>query len=233
MGSSTSGFSPSPPRVRRQPLLRLEPLSLSIDPNDVVNYHQSIAISSISTASALAAQGGEWSFLWFHGGAPANSIPPSPDGAAAMATMKDYFLPTSSEEVMNKALETAAQLKENVVNSADFVELNQVMPGAKVPPPLVPAITYPYTEEIGKRELEWIARSADLLTRRLPTAITVYALLDFFVLPNQPDLLSDELEDDRMGVAREWVGGTSVRLGVLLGVVLLTIFCENAFYHPL
>lgn len=231
MGSNTSGFSASPPRARRPSLLRMDPHSLGIDPNDVVNYHQSIAISSISTA--LASQGGEWSFLWFHGGAPANSIPPSPDGAAAIATMKDYFLPTTSEEVMNKALESAAQLKGDVISSADFIQLNQVMPGAKAPPPLIPPTTYPYTEEIGKREIEWIARSADLFTRRLPTAITVYALLDFFVLPNQPDLLSDELEDDRMGVAREWFGGTTVRLGALLSVVFLTIFCENAFYHPL
>jgi len=232
MGSYTSGFSPSL-RPRRLSSLRMDPLSLGVDPNDVVNYHQQ-SISSISTV--LASQG-EWSFLWFHGGAASASIPPSlsSDGAAAVASMKDYFLPTSSDEIMNKALEGAAQLerKGNVINSADFIQLNQVMPGAKALPSPVPVTTYAYTEEISKREIEWYARSADLLTRRLPTAITVYALLDFFVLPNQPDLLSDELEDDRMGVAREWFAGASVRFGALMGVVFLTIFCENTFYHPI
>lgn len=211
----------------------MDPVSLGVDPNDLISHHQSIAISSISTV--LATQGGEWSFLWFHG-TPAESIPPSlnSDGAAAIATMKDYFLPTSSDEVAIKTLENAAQLERqgNVIYSADFIRLNQVLPGAKFSPPSVPANTYPYTEEIGVREIEWIARSADLLTRRLPLAMTVYALLDFFVLPNQPDLYSDELENDREGVFREWVGGASVRFGTLLSVVFLTIFCENVFYHP-
>jgi len=235
MGSYTSGFSPSPSlRPLRLSSLRMDPLLFGVDPSDVVSYHQSIAISSISTV--LASQGGEWSFLWFHGGAPAASLAPlNSDGVAAVASMKDYFLPTSSDEIMNKALEGAAQMqrKGNVINSADFIQLNQVMPGAKVPPPTMPVTTYPYTDEISKREIEWYARSADLLTRRLPTAITVYALLDFFVLPNQPDFFSDELEDDRMGVARDWFAGAIVRFGALLGVVFLTIFCENAFYHPI
>merc|ERR1719491_474164 len=140
---------------------------------------------------------------------------------------------------MSKALENAAQLelKGNIINSADYIQLNQAMPGAKLPTtlptPSIPGNTYSYTNEINKREIEWYARSADLLTRRLPTAITVYALLDFFVLPNQPDLLSDELEDDRAGVAAEWVAGAGVRFGALMGVVFLTIFCENTFYHPI
>lgn len=209
----------------------MDPISLGVDPNDLISHHHSFSTSSISTA--LATQG-EWSFLWFHGGSPAESIPPSlnSDGGAAIASMKDYFLPISNDEAATKTLEKAAELERqgNVVNSADFIQLNQIMPGAKVPSPIP---TYSYTEEISPREVEWIARSADLYTRRLPMAITVYALLDFFVLPNQPDLLNDEVENDRTGVFREWVGGASVRLGVLLGVVFLTIFCENAFYHPL
>jgi len=237
MGSYTLGFSAPPLRARQPSLLRL---SIGVDPNDVASYHDSISIESISTV--LAAKTGGWSFLWFHGGAahgPAQSIPPlDSDGAAAISTMKDYFLPTSSDEVTGKALEAADQLEKqgNVIYSADFMELNQVMPGIKgsfSSSPAIPANVYQETEEISKRELEWYARSADLFTRRLPTAIAVFALLDFFVLPNQPDLLNEEMEDDRVGVARQWLGGASIRFGVLLGVIFLTMFCENVFYHPL
>jgi len=235
MGSYTLGFS-APPLRARQPLLRL---SIGVDPNDVANYHDSISIESISTI--LAAKAGGWSFLWFHGGAahgPAHSIPPlDSDGGAAISTMKDYFLPTSNDEVMGKALEAADQLEKqgNVIYSADFVEPNQVMPGVNgfSSSPAIPANVYQETDEIGKRELEFYARSADLFTRRLPTAIGLFALLDFFVLPNQPDLLSDEMEDDRAGVASEWFGGAGIRFGALLGVIFLTMFCENLFYHPI
>jgi len=228
MGSYTLGFSAPPLRARRPSLLRL---SIGVDPNDVVNYHDSI--SSLSTV--LSSQTAEWSFLWFHGGAahePAQSIAPmGANGAAAISTMKDYFLPDANEQVMKKALEAADQLEKqgNVIYSADFMELNQVMPGKTA----IPAKVYEETAEISKRELEWYVRSTDLITRRLPTAITVYGLLDFFVLPNQPDLLSDEMEDDRTGIVRETLGGAGIRFVVLVGVVLLTMLCENVFYHPL
>merc|ERR1719162_468069 len=111
MVSYTLGFSAPPLRAQQPSLLRL---SIGVDPNDVASYHESISsIESISTV--LAAQTAGWSFLGFHGGAahgPALSIPPlDSDGAAAISTMKDYFLPEANEEVMGKALQTADQLE--------------------------------------------------------------------------------------------------------------------------
>jgi len=232
MGSYTLGFSAPALRARRPSLLRL---SIGVDPNDVANYHDSI--SSLSTV--LASQTGEWSFLWMHGGAhgPAQSLAPLDlDTSAAISTMKDFFLP---DEGMREALETADQLEKqgNVIYSGNFMDMTEAMPGGKVSlfssPPADPSKAYEATAEIGKRELEWYARSADLVQRRLPLAITTYALLDFFVMPNQPDILNEEVEDDRDGVRSEWLEGTTVRVGVLFGVILLTILCENIFYHPL
>ncbi len=91
-----------------------------------------------------------------------------------------------------------------------------------------------YNEKINKRELEWIAQQFDIYMRKIPFAVTVYALLDFFVLApsNSRDVLSDELEDDRMGVAMDWVSSAAAKAGTLALIVVGIIFIENLTYHP-
>ena len=94
---------------------------------------------------------------------------------------------------------------------------------------------YTYNEKIDKRELEWIAQQFDIYMRKIPFAVTLFALLDFFILSpaNTPDVLSDELEDDRTGVVAEWFSNALSKLGVLAGIVVAIIFVENLTYHPL
>jgi chaperonin GroEL (HSP60 family) len=50
--------------------------------------------------------------------------------------------------------------------------------------------------------------------RILPQAVLLYALLDFFVfLPTSRAVMSNEMEEDRMVVVKDWAGRAVVRLG--------------------
>ncbi len=181
------------------------------------------------------------------------TLPPldADTGTNTLSTMKDYFIPTSSNDATMKALESFVQAKQQAAssasaattttlpNSSDLIQYDTVMPGAKgVANPSAAFQTkitqYSYNNQIDKRELNWIAQQFDIYLRKIPLAVTLYALLDFFVLsPNMtPDLLTDELEEDRMGVITEWVSGAAFRVGVLASIVAVIIFVENLTYHP-
>jgi hypothetical protein len=179
------------------------------------------------------------------------TLPPiDPDTTNAINTMKDYFIPTTSNDATIKALEGFVQSKQAAAaagsslplpNSSDLIQFDQAMPGAKG---LVnPSVTlmqqqqqYNYHEQIDKRELEWIAQQFDIYMRKIPFAVTLYALLDFFVLSpgsaNTRDIMIDELEDDPNGVAMEWVSNAASKGAILASIVVAIIFIENLTYHP-
>jgi len=171
------------------------------------------------------------------------TLPPiDSDTPNAISTMKDYFIPTTSNDATVKALEGYVQSKQAVSgtlpNSSDMIQFDKVMPGAKGlsnPSIQQQSQQYVYNEKITKRELEWIAQQFDIYMRKIPVAVTVYALLDFFVLApsNSRDVLSDELEDDRMGVVMDWASSAAAKLGTLALIVVGIIFIENLTYHPL
>ena len=183
------------------------------------------------------------------------TLPPiDPDSATgAIATMKDYFIPTTSNEATLKALEGYVQAKQAISgsgatlpNSSDLIHFDSVMPGSKgMANPSFLDIhmdidmdqsrsKYTYHEKIDKRELEWIAQQFDIYMRKIPFAVTVYALLDFFVLSpgNNPDFISDELEEDRTGLVRDWLYNATMKAGILASIVVGIIFIENLTYHP-
>ena len=90
------------------------------------------------------------------------------------------------------------------------------------------------TSTIDKRELNWIAQQFDIYLRKIPFAVTVYALVDFFVLSSNSDnhLMSDELGEDRMGVVADWVNNAIGRVVVLAGIVASILFIENLTFNP-
>lgn len=171
------------------------------------------------------------------------TLPPlDPESTNAISTMKDYFIPTTSNDATVKALEGFAKSKQalsggaTLPNSSDLMQFDASMPGAKglANPSIESVQKYAYNQKIDKRELEWIAQQFDIYMRKIPFAVTVYALLDFFVLSpgNGQEVLSDELEEDRMGVVMDWVSGAATRVGILAAIVFGIIFIENLTYHP-
>lgn len=160
--------------------------------------------------------------------------------------MKDYFIPTTDNDATIKALEGFVQSKEALTgsatlpNSSDLMQFDQVMPGAKgLANPSIQQLQqqqqYSYNAKIDKRELDWIAQQFDIYMRKIPFAVTLYALLDFFVLSpngNARDVLSDELEDDRMAVVKDWVSSATMKFGILVSIVFAIIIIENLTFHP-
>jgi len=124
-----------------------------------------------------------------------------------------------------------------MLKSSDFIQIDSAMPGVKGSTPLSKTTynlpTPTYNKEISKKEILWISQQFDIYLRKLPQAVIIYALLDFFVLPTSRAVMSDELEDDRMVVVKDWAGRAVFRAGVFSTIVAVTIVFENVFYHPI
>jgi len=124
-----------------------------------------------------------------------------------------------------------------MIESSDFIQFDTSMPGVKGSEAISRSTynlpTPTYNKQIDKKEILWIAQQFDIYMSKLPTAVILYALLDFFVLPTSRSVMSDELEDDRMGVVKEWAGRAAFRAGVFSTIVVATIAFENVFYHPI
>lgn len=173
---------------------------------------------------------------------PSSSSTSSSSTSQNISSLKDYFLPTSSEEATRRALEEYVKNKQQsvdgtMIKSEDFIQFDTAMPGVKGSKPipkstaLLPTPTY--NKEIDKREILWISQQFDIYLRRLPQAVFLYALLDFFVLPTSRSVISDELEEDRLKVAGEWASRAVFRVGVFSAIVAVTSLYENLFYHPI
>lgn len=217
-----------------------------IDPNNFNDILHSVLNDNPSAAAAAATATATHSeatssLTTFISTMYTATLPPiDPDTSNAISTMKDYFIPTTSDDATVKALEGYVQSKQAVTgtlpNSSDMIQFDKVMPGAKgLSNPAIQQQQYTYNEKIDKRELEWIAQQFDIYMRKIPFAVTVYALLDFFVLApsNSRDVLSDELEDDRMGVVMDWASSAATKAGTLALIVVGIIFFENLTFHPL
>lgn len=171
------------------------------------------------------------------------SLPPVSTEAApsTINSVKDYFIPTSSEEAARRALEDYAQKKQQsggeMIKSSDFIQIDSAMPGAKDSKPIPRSTAFlptpTYNTEISKKEVLWISQQFDIYLRRLPQAVFIYALLDFFVLPTSRAVISDELEEDRVEVAKAWAGRAVFRVGVFSSIVALTLLFENVFYSSI
>ena len=168
-------------------------------------------------------------------------LPPVNTESNGMNSVKDYFIPTSSEEETRRALEKYAQAKQNtsgeLAKSSDMIQIDTAMPGVKGSKPISKSTAFlptpTYNTEINKKEVLWISQQFDIYLRKLPQAAFLYALLDFFVLPTSRAVINDELEDDRVGVVKEWGGRAVFRVGVFSSIVVATTVFENVFYHPI
>ena len=123
------------------------------------------------------------------------------------------------------------------MKSSDFIQIDSAMPGAKDSRPISRSTAFLPTEtfktDISKKEVRWISQQFDIYMRIFPQAVLVYALLDFFVLPTSRAFMSDELEEDRMAVVKDWAGRAVVRVGAFSTIVAATIVFENVFYNPI
>jgi len=213
--------------------IRTTERSALVDPNNIIH-----TVSQVTQATAGHHSDNNALSTLFSTMYTATLPPLDPDANSAISTMKDYFIPTTSEEATRKALESFVQSQQQnggatLPNSSDLIRFDKLMPGAQgVTNPAVQPAQYTYKPKIDKEELNWIAQQFDIFQRKIPFVVTLYALLDFFVLPKGPDVLSDELEDDRMAVVQEWVSGAVSKLGVISILVIGIIFVENLTYHP-
>lgn len=191
---------------------------------------RTISFSSTTSSLALAPQ----------------SLPPvnTEVDSNGMSSVKDYFIPTSSEEAARRAIEEYAKNKQaakggEMIKSSDMIQFDTAMPGVKGSKPVPRAEaslpTSTYNKEIDKREVLWISQQFDIYLRRLPQAAFLYALLDFFVLPTSRAVINDELEEDggRAAVAKDWAGRAAFRVGVFSTIVVATSVFESVFYHPI
>lgn len=177
---------------------------------------------------------------------PPQSLPPinTDVSPTELASVRDYFLPTESQEATRKALEqfvkkqqlNGAPDKATIVRSADFIQFDTAMPGnsayKRIESDKVDLPTPTYLKEINKREINWIAQQFDTYLSVLPRAAIVFALLDFFILPTSKSVYSDELDEDRVSVVKDFVGRSIFRLGVFSSIVAVTIAFENIFNNP-
>lgn len=175
---------------------------------------------------------------------PPQSLPPMNNEMSPneIASVRDYFLPTESQETTRKALEQFAKKQEQakgqseIVKSSDFIVFDTAMPGnnayKQIERSKVDLPTPTYNKEISKKEINWIAQQFDTYLSKLPQAAIIFALLDFFVLPTSKSVYSDELEEDRVEVVKDFVGRSLVRVGVFSGIVAITLVFENLFNNP-
>jgi hypothetical protein len=221
--------------------LTLSTLQPTIDATSPENWIVSSPILStllptMYTATAGAAKHTEqWSFLWFHGGPmdpyiTGHSLVPADLGK--LEQIQDFFTPNSLPDA-SKSLSTVYKNTDTLStarNSAEFIRINSVMPGA--PRPLQDPHTYEYNPKIDKREIETIARHFDLVMKKIPLAVTVFALVDFFGFGGN-NLLSTELEENRPKAAVDWVVQSSIRVGIAVIVVWVTVLVSKLTYHPI
>eukprot|EP00559_Dactyliosolen_fragilissimus_P001201 CAMPEP_0184864948 /NCGR_PEP_ID=MMETSP0580-20130426/16482_1 /TAXON_ID=1118495 /ORGANISM="Dactyliosolen fragilissimus" /LENGTH=283 /DNA_ID=CAMNT_0027363925 /DNA_START=268 /DNA_END=1119 /DNA_ORIENTATION=+ len=193
-----------------------------------------------SATSGAVKHSNAWSFLWFHGGtvdqySNGQSLAPIPLDTNSIGSVKDYFLPTPTEEVTKRALQSAADIISNskngdiVTSGADYIKIDQAMPGASLPSSKGLDNINP---NISRKEIELVSRNIDLISNRVPIAVSVFAMVDFFFFGSK-DVYDDELEEDRVSVAGEWALQSGVRVLGIVAVTFLTIICGNIFYHPL
>lgn len=177
---------------------------------------------------------------------PPQSLPPVNNDVSPseIASVRDYFLPTESQEATRKALEQFVKKqqqagvsdKANIVRSEDFIQYDTAMPGnrayKRIEKEKIDLPTPTYLKEINKKEINWIAQQFDTYLSVLPRAAIIFALLDFFVLPTSKVVYSDELEEDRVAVVKDFAGRSLFRLGVFSTIVAVTIAFENLFNNP-
>lgn len=200
-------------------------LNMLVDPGNSDIVHQNAELlGSMFTASTAAAASDEWSFLWFKFGShvdPYNTgkslMPIDPD--IDPATFRDYFLPTYSEKAANSAI--AVQQKAiaggATINPSDMTILSKDAP-----------VTHPVDE----RELELIARSMDLVARKVPIAALLFATFDFFFI-GANDVYKEDLEEEKPAVVADWITQSAARVLVafIIGFGLITL--DNITYHPI
>jgi len=201
-------------------------MNMLIDPGSSDIVHQNAEmLGSMFTATTAAAASNEWSFLWFKFGShvdPYNTgqslMPINPD--VDPTTFRDYFLPTYSEKAANAAI--AVQQKAiaggATINPSDMtVLLNE---------------NAPVIRPVEEKELELIARSMDLVARKVPIAALLYATFDFFFIGGN-DVYKEDLEEEGPAVVADWVTQSAARVLVafIIGFGLITF--ENMTYHPI
>lgn len=210
-------------------------------------HHESSELlgSLLSTmyATGIKQSSNDWSFLWFNSGGThpldphyANGqsiVPIHPDQVGAV---KDYFLPSTSEQVTNAAI--AAQQKaiqagaSATYDASDFTILKNGPPSFSHPSMQQTTTTTTMgTKPIDANELEWIARTFDIFSRKIPVAALFYALVDFFFI-GANDVYKEDLDEDKPVVVADWITQSAARVVAAFVIGTIVIGLENVSYHP-
>ena len=197
-----------------------------------------------SATSGASKHSQQWSFLWFQVGpvdpySTGHSIVPSEYGKN-IQQVQDFFTPDATTTGnLFKALDPVAtnldtSSTSSLTNSADLIQIKSVMPGTPrslvVPDPTMTQTTY--NTQINKKEIETIASHFDLIMKKIPLAVTIFALVDFFGFGGK-DVWNKELDDNRPQAAVDWIVQSSIRVGMAVLVVWATVFVSKWTYHPL
>jgi len=205
---------------------------IAIEHQDLLTDHEMLGSLMSTMYATTAKQSNEWSFLWFHFGSNADPyntgqslLPINPNDNGAV--IRDYFLPTYSEGASNAAI--AAQQKALQAGATfDASDMTILSPG-KLPSSSSSNIS---PNPIDKNELEFIARSMDLVARKIPTAALLFATFDFFFI-GANDVYKEDLEEDGPIVVADWVTQSAARVVAAFLIVFFVIFVDNVTYHPL
>mmetsp|Transcript_6443 Transcript_6443/g.9545 ORF Transcript_6443/g.9545 Transcript_6443/m.9545 type:complete len:266 (+) Transcript_6443:128-925(+) len=179
--------------------------------------------SLLSSVSAAVAQKSQFNFLGIpFGGAPdpylnGQSIPPRLDGStvdAVSSVAKQVSTQLSSASSTQQAVATYAPVIEEITDKTPLEAIDNI-----------PKI------ELTRQDLQFLARSSDIAAR-IPTAMILYVLFDFFFLSADNDIYKEEIDEDAPGVLVESLFTMASRVGVIFMFVLATMATSFAFYHP-
>jgi len=252
---SNMGYVPFKKKMKGQRII----VSMVMDPSDIVvstiqsnmdtmttdNLSNSspllpALLSTMYTATSGASKHAQqWSFLWFQGGpvdpySTGHSIVPTDIGK--MDQMQDFFTPDSIsgafKNTMDPLYKNTDTLPTPLTKSADLIRINSALPGAPRSLPDPQTTAYTYNTKIDKREIETIASHFDLVIKKIPLAVTLFALVDFFGFGGK-DVWNTELEENRPKAAVDWVVQSSIRVGIAVGIVWVTVFVSKWTYHPI
>mgnify|MGYP000591173583 CR=1 FL=1 len=199
-------------------------LSLMIDPTDIAHHlHQHAAVhhNPTSTLDALS------TFTL----AKASIIPNQ-----SLAPLPDTVQPNNMVELIPDlpAMPGGAPRSGNPFLAESFRELYSAALKSTPQPPSLAGVQPDGSMVIPARELDVIARYADLLNR-IPLAAAVYALIDFFLINAEEDMAIIELldEDEEVEALMEVENRVVMQRFVgLFVVVIVTVGWSLLTYHP-
>lgn len=156
------------------------------------------------------------------------SIAPLNPNAFAEAGLADTVKQNALQlpEKVGEGFEKAASAGFNVINPANILKFDDVLPGFQKSHHFLPEYTGPEeTKESLIVEMSTISGLMRVMNQ-LPRAAFLYVLLEFFLVRPGFDVYKEEVDEDRLGATTEFLFLTGTRLGLMS---ILAVFCLGVF----